>query len=286
MAGRSPQRFDTYPGIGQEVSPALFRHQRFWLKMATYRPLLILAGIWAVLLAIAIIAYGQLLQTAEESAPRKNSDASLPELAQAQPPVESDTSSLDSLPLDKPLNQSSGELSEPLPSAPFTAMPETGEASTTITALSPVSLLALVVTCASGCLIIARQLQTDPRTPQRSRSRREATHPRRTADKPAPQPTPKPTPASTELPKMAPYDPTQPLSKTPLSQRGVQRGVPRSNAGKLMGDASLPSAATNQGAAANVTVVSNAVQHSLDWPQDSLVNTQDVRRQRSLSSFM
>lgn len=281
MAGRLSQRSDTYPGIGQEVSPALFRHQRFWLKMATYRPLLILAGIWAVLLAIAIIAYGQLLQTNEESAHRNNSNANLPELAPAQPPVESDASSLDSLPLDRPLSQSSGESSETLPSAPFTAMPETGEAAATITALSPVSLLALVATCASGCLIIARQLQTEPRSPQRSRSRREATHPRKT-DRPAPQSARKPTPASTKLPKMAPYDPTQPLVKT----SPLPRDVPRGHAGKLMGDASVPSAAATQGTAANVTVVSDAVQHSLDWPQDSLVNTQDVRRQRSLSSFL
>ncbi|MEO1094921.1 MAG: hypothetical protein AAFX01_08475 [Cyanobacteria bacterium J06638_28] len=273
MTGRLPQRSDAYPGIGQEVSPALFRHQRFWLKMATYRPLLILAGIWAVLLAIAIVAYSQLLQTAEESSGSRDADIGLTE-SSAESSAESDASSLDSLPLDRPLNEISGQSSEALPSEPFTEVPETLEASTTITALSPVSLLALVATCAFGCLVIARQLQAAPRSPQKGRSHREANRSKK-VENPTPRATPKPASTSTELPKMAPYDPTQPLAKTP-----AQPTVPSVSSTQLRPNASP------QQVTAHTTVVSEAVQHSLDWPQDSLINTQDVRQQRSLSSFM
>ncbi|MEM0978961.1 MAG: hypothetical protein AAGH78_01670 [Cyanobacteria bacterium P01_H01_bin.58] len=275
MTGRLPQRSDAYPGIGQEVSPALFRHQRFWLKMAAYRPLLILAGIWAVLLAIAIVAYSQLLQTAEELSGGRDADISLTESTPAESSTESESSSLEALPLDKPLNQISGESSAALSSEPFTEVPEILGTSTTITALSPVSLLALVATCAFGCLVIARQLQAAPRSPQKGRSHRKADRAKQ-VERPTPRSTPEPKSTPKGLPKMAPYDPTQPFAKTP----------PPSTVAPVSSTQAQPNTSPQQATASSTTVVPEAVQHSLDWPQDSLINARDVRQQRSLSSFM
>lgn len=67
LSDRSAQTPAPPAPASRRVSPALFRRQRLLMRMATYRPLAVLASIWVVLLAIALLAYGQLLRTDPDS---------------------------------------------------------------------------------------------------------------------------------------------------------------------------------------------------------------------------
>ncbi len=277
MSGRSPHQRTAYPPLGQEVSPALFRHQRFWAKLSVYRPLLILAGIWVGLVVIAIVAYGQLLHTQTAT----TADAPTPVTASTTAPeAEGDRDIANTLPTNRPLNQLSGNDFSGTTPTPFTESP-TPTVTPAPTVLSPGALLSLVAVCALGCFVISRQLQRPPRPRRRVRPSEHHPTPRSPQSRnPQPQKpqsqnpqsrTPQPPVAS--LPKMAPYDPSQPLMSTPTPRSGspAQPQPPERSVAP---------------AAPPVTVVGDAVQHRLDWPQDSLINTEDIRQRRSLSSFM
>lgn len=239
------------------VSPALFQHRRFWLKVAAFRPLLVLAGIWIILLMVAVAAYDRLMYTVEDT----------PQVTAADTPVypheRRNPSAADGAP-PSTASEAPASSSSPSPDA-------TDSSSRQAATISPGWLGALVATCALGCYAVSQQLQAPPRTPHRRPKRRpKAAHAGSKSPKPPSSPSKAVRPAAASPKRLDPYDPSQPLVVTPQGKRPAQ----------------ATAKAAQPGQATDVTVVPDDTLHPLDWPEDSLVNSVDVRRQRSLSSFL
>ena len=272
MPGRFPQGSMPPPQPSNGVSPALFRRQQLWVKLAAYRPLAVLASIWVALLAIAFLAYGQLIHTSAENnrrsvapaevniVPHERSDngeatrdaasASTPEVAETRIPdsavvsardVDSDTTS------------------------PEERVAEVG--------IGGGTLITLVGTCALGCWLLSLQLKASPkaRTRKRMHQKKVPKQPFVNQTSTGQQATPLPSQASTSLQRLDPYAPGQPL----VAPTQVRNTSPTSR-----------SPEHKRTTPVDVTVVSPGFEHQLDWPEDSLVNTADMRQRRSLSSYM
>lgn len=284
LSDRSAQTPAPPAPASRRVSPALFKRQRLLLRMATYRPLAVLASIWVVLLAIALLAYGQLLRTAPDS--REQSTPPSPEVypherlqddsppAQTAPaPITTETPASDAAPAAS---------TDPVDGERDAA------SSTPSTGMTIWTLLALVGTCALGSWLLSIQLKRPPKP----RSPRQPAQPSsavpqpvaRSATKPTPTARPmrqrsRATPAAPAGPqRLAPYDPHTPIVQAP-PQTPSQSATVANPADPATKRVPPPSPA-------EVAVVRDDVQHRLDWPDDSLVNTADMRQQRSLSSFM
>jgi hypothetical protein len=251
MSGRVPPKRGgpTPPSTG--ISPLLFRRQRFIAKVATYRPLLILAGLWVVLMAIALFAYGQLLR----------STTTVPESA---PPI-----------LEQPTAaQPSLTSQQPAPAAPRIQAEVISEPDPVATeaGLAVWTWGALVGTCAMGCWALSRYLKS-PRRSKPQKKRVKPPHLARAVPPIAPRP-PEPKVLPPMPPRLDPYDPAQAWMPPESSAPPRQPPLPPQPA------PSVPSTPTD------VTVVDETLHHRLDWPEESLINTADVRQRRSLSSFL
>jgi len=141
-----------------------------------------------------------------------------------------------------------------------------------VNGLSGSTLVALVGGCAGSFWLLAVLIKMPRRTKRRpakrrmarqqqyrlaARDRRSKTIPAAAAPRPEPE----------TVPKLDVYDPEQPLVAP--TQRSPQTAPPPTSVAEPV-----------------VTVVSDQLQHRLDWPHDSLVNTADVRQRRSLSSYL
>ncbi|NER79163.1 MAG: hypothetical protein F6K42_06190 [Leptolyngbya sp. SIO1D8] len=275
MAGQFSRKPTPQPIPPAGISPTLFRHQQLWRKLAAYRPLLILAGIWVVLLTISMVAYEHLLHTTKDSpatdaAPEitvyphqrlADEDNGTASTSQVSP----DDASHASGQLDAESSASDAETLDGLDEAP----------APTATAISPGSLGLLVTICALGCLILSRQFQSPPR-PRRKSSKRILKHRQLLSSPPPVKRIVKDISPPSGPERLAPYDPTQPLvtASLPHQQPSSTSSTP------------ADSLQTFSQKNAEVTVVPDETQHPLDWPKDSLVNTADVRQRRSLSSFL
>ncbi|WP_008318351.1 hypothetical protein [Leptolyngbya sp. PCC 6406] len=236
------------------VSPALFQHRQFWLRLAAYRPLLVLGGMWILLMAIALVAYNRLVYTGSQPAP-----------SSAPAPAQGRTAT------------SGAETSPNLADSP-----ELGTENSTINTsvaedpgLSGWSIAALVVLCAGGCFVISQQVQAPPRA--RSKPRRRPVEP--------PPARPAPVAATKAPPKrLEPYNaftalrsPNPPL-RNPITASSASRANPT--------PASTAATTAMTATTTEATVVPPHATTPVDWPEGSLVNTVDVRQRRSLSSFL
>ncbi|MGF1457589.1 MAG: hypothetical protein ACFBSG_01035 [Leptolyngbyaceae cyanobacterium] len=257
MSGRVPNGSYTPHRSPSARMPAVFRQRRLWRRLVTYRPLIVLASIWIGLLAIALLAYSQLLQTPLDSP----SSAPTPAAEVYPHELQAGADTTDAAATDSPpavIN----------PATPPPAAPEAPQ-------VSGWTLLVLVSSCAGGCCLLSLFLKA-PRRPRRSAQRRSfAKSHRRLAPRRA-------VISKTQAPasprKLDVYNPQQPLvakseSKPQADSRAQSAPMPQQPL--------PPTAQTSE-----VTIVSEQTEHRLDWPQDSLVNTSDVRQRRSLSSFM
>lgn len=269
MSGRFPQR--SLPPSRQlnGFSPALFRRQQLWTKMAVYRPLAVLAGIWVVLLAIALLAFGQLLHTD-------------PDAREVATPAETPVYPHERL-------TDGGEGAEPSPgAAPQNRSVADGEKTADQPDLSASSsdktdagfnlltLAALVGICALGSWVLSIRLKAPPKARRKKTKRQQALASPYLATSQNTRPSPVPSQPQRPIAprKLAPYDPSQPLVKDgsqppPVPKRAAQ-----------------PQGQSPENTPSDVAVVAEDFQHRLDWPEDSLINTADVRQRRSLSSFL
>lgn len=268
MSGRFSERPKSPSQQLHGVSPLLFRRRQLWQQLAAYRPLWVLAGIWVGLLAIALLAYGQLLQTdpggitvepTAESEPypheRLNRDG------------EDEIAAESTVPLHESFTAEAGE-----------ELPERDAGTTTATVATGFSiwtLVALVGSCALGCWVLSIQLKASPKPRKRKRvpTRRPAAQ-RLVTPSNVPPTGLRKTHSPATPPKLAPYDPQQPLVKSTKSRQPSRESPTH------------PVASPPEPVATNATLVSEDFQHQLDWPADSLVNTADVRQRRSLSSYL
>ena len=238
------------------VSPHLFQQRQFWLKLATYRPLLVVGGFWVVLLAIAIVVYGRLTSSgaqhrSESRAPYPHEQAQFGQGASPAPaavaPIATDGSS-----------RAGPATAEPQPAA--TLAPKT----------VPIWSLGLMVAlCAGGCFTLSQQLSAARRPAQRQRRRQ-------------------PSPVAAAVPKKSrsrSTPATAPNSRPKAAPKRMQPYRPISDAPGYA--PSPPTAAPQQSpSAVPVTVMPEGSANRLDWPQDSLINTMDVRQRRSVSSWL
>lgn len=249
------------------VQRRLFRQQRLWMQLAAYRPLAVLAGIWIGLLAIALLAYGQLMHTTNNQA-----DTTAPAATDVYPHERMNGTTADNPP---PLaDEAEGDR------AAATATDRALEP-TTVNGLSGWTLLALVGGCAGGCWLLSVLIKM-PRRPKQQRPKRGPVAQQKYRLAASKRRPPRSQPAALQgatpepVPKLDVYDPEQPLVAPAQRSTSTSPRPP----------ASPPAPAPAPAAEPAVTVVSDQVQHRLDWPSDSLVNTADVRQRRSLSSFM
>jgi|GEM_PF-3033220 len=265
MSGRVPPSMNSAPRRPAVVQPRLFRQQRFWMQLAAYRPLAVLASIWIGLLAIALFAYGQLMQATTDG-----QESTLPtERAEVYPHERMNQAAENNPPAVTPPDAAGDRDTTPVATevSDFPA----------VNGLSGWTLVALVGGCAGGCWLLSVLIKMPRRTKRRpakrrmarqqqyrlaARDRRSKTIPAAAAPRPEPE----------TVPKLDVYDPEQPLVAP--TQRSPQTAPPPT---------SPPPTSV---AEPDVTVVSDQLQHRLDWPHDSLVNTADVRQRRSLSSYL
>ncbi|MEM6839859.1 MAG: hypothetical protein AAF609_23855 [Cyanobacteria bacterium P01_C01_bin.120] len=264
MSGRIPPPISADNRRSASVQQRLFRQPRMWQQFNTYRPLVVLASIWVGLLAIALFAYGQLVHTASDT--------------------EAANSVANSHPREQRLEGDEGDGAPGVNDADPNQVPPSTDAETLIeqpiNGLSMWTLLALVGSCAGGSWLLSMLLKR-PRKPKARSPRRSLPHKKyRLASQVKPA-QPATTPAADKnsaaqanssvrnVPRLATYDPQQPLVADPA--------IAAENAARPA--QTVPSQTS-------VSVVSEQVQHRLDWPQDSLVNTADVRQRRSLSSYL
>ena len=152
----------------REVSPALFRHRQFWLRLATYRPLIVLGGIWVLLLAIAFVAYSRLLYTGSQT---PEPTAVYPH--QAPPEVRTDLDGEET-----PAIEGNGDNGLPADDPTF---------GSGFAGFSGGSLVVMVALCATGCFVISRQLNAPPKPRKRRPKSRAVQPPVQRAPKPGPQ---------------------------------------------------------------------------------------------------
>lgn len=265
MSGRVPRRALAPSRPSVPVASRLFGQRQMWMRLAAYRPLGLLASIWVGLLAIVLLAYGQLLRTNVDGAEGNNTAA-----VEAYPHEQTDAGAAEALPPNVPENAQSEDLDP-------AAASDTEAVTATENEISIWTLIALVGTCAIGCWLLSVVLKS----PRRVR--------RKTPPRPKKQPLQQPLlgarqrgqrsahtvkPGMAKVPRLDAYNPAQPLMASPQSKPGVSAPPEE----PVLPPQSPP--------ASDVTVVSEQFQHRLDWPASSLVNTEDVRQRRSLSSFM
>ncbi|MEM6435294.1 MAG: hypothetical protein AAF773_15805 [Cyanobacteria bacterium P01_D01_bin.115] len=257
MSGRVPRRTLAPSRRSTPVASRLFGQRQMWTRLAAYRPLGVLASIWVGLLAIVLLAYGQLLRTHVDGA-------------------EGHTAGIEAYPheqLDAAASPNATPDNAPAEELDSAAASETEAIATN--ELSFWTLVALVGTCAIGCWLLSVVLKS-PRRVRRQTSPR----PKKTRKQPllgarqrGQGAAPTAQPGGAKVPRLDAYNPAQPLMAPPQPRPGTS--APQE---PVLPPQSPPTS--------DVTVVSEQFQHRLDWPDTSLVNTEDVRQRRSLSSFL
>ena len=259
MSGRVPRRALAPSRRSTPVASRLFGQRQMWTRLAAYRPLGVLASIWVGLLAIVLLAYGQLLRTHVDGAEGN------PAGGEAYPHEQRDAAASPNATPDK----AQAEELDPA------AASETEAIAASENELSSWTLVALVGTCAIGCWLLSVVLKS----PRRVR-RQTSPKPKKTRKQPllgsrqrGQGPAHAAQSRGAKVPRLDAYNPAQPLMAPPQPRPGTS--APQ--------EPVLPPQSPQP---LDVTVVSEQFQHRLDWPDTSLVNTEDVRQRRSLSSFL
>lgn len=252
MAGQPPEfppvpTGSPHPAL-DPVSPNLFRHRQFWLRLAAYRPLLVLGGMWLLIVTIALVAYGRLLNTGTQPPPSSTSAArGEPAFVLPQPPAPSrnpaptvDPAQGESIPVE---SIQGSDAMQP----------------------SPWALTLMVMLCAGGCFVISQQLQAKPQRRPRPKARH---RPQVTLAAAVPDPH--------VLRAIAPPSSSGPQAAPVLQPRRIARGQ----------SAPRPQAPQAPAAGIQPEVVPPGATTAVDWPAQSLVRQADLRQHRPLSSFL
>ena len=266
MAQHFSRQLRTPPEPFSEAQDPTVTSGLFWSRLVTYRPLLLLGGLWLALVCVSAIAYhGLMFNEPVDEAPYAEAPLTVMEaLPQAQEPF--------TAPETTPAN---------------VAAPQSG----TVTLWG---LLSLVGLCAFGCFALTQQIKASTRPAKRKKPR---SRPPIKASAPAQPPHPK---------RLAPYSPQRDGKVVPGFRivEAPTSGVPRRpQPGGV--NAPRPAMAQPQARATAVsqpqrppqlsvptppprqaTVVPDEADLPLDWSEGSVAHALDVRQRRSLSSFM
>ena len=232
----------------------------FWLNLLLSQPLLMLGGMWALLVLIASLAFGGLLDPGLKDPP-KLSPLEQSRLSERNGSQSEKTIHPDTQPSGSPETRSTAAShpNETLNPA------ELNQASNLSGPSIPVwSLGALVLSCAAGCLAINHYLNAPPAPPVKTL--RQPKHPK--AGKPTLR----------SLKRLKPY--TSPEVNPPNPPIGEAQRSPQPAA-----NAHSPEAPSLSAKPVATTVVPPTENNPLDWPDGSLAHQLDLRQQKSLSSW-
>jgi hypothetical protein len=272
MARRFPHSPDENPRrlFSEVYDPSVLSGQ-FWAKLFRYRPLFLLGVFWLTLICIAAVAYSRLMFSGvpvNDPVPSPNSAPPVvirpvprEGVAPATTPSASSISrsGTDGQPEDSQLDRIAADSK-----FPWRAVAE---------------LASLVGLCALGSGLIAHQAKR-PARPQKRR-------------KMVPKAVAKRPPAPSRPKRLSPYSPDRdqvvvpgaqlppepPLAPPPSAvAAAASQPSPRQPASTALASQSFEPHATD--------VVPDHEAHPLDWSDDSIAHTLDLRQRRSLSSFM
>lgn len=246
-------------GIGAGDSHPVKRG--FWLNLLLSQPLLILGGMWALLVLIAALAFGGLLDPEITELP-KLSPMEQSRLSESDRPWSENTIQQDTQPSDPMATQPTVA-----PSANAPSNLVEGDLASNVPGPSiPVwSLAALVISCAAGCLAINHYLNGPPA--QAVKTLRQPKQAKASSRPPL-----------RSLKRLKPYTASagNSLEVTDKVQRSPH---PAANA-------NLPDTPAHSSNSVVTTVVPPTENNPLDWPDGSLAHQLDLRQQKSLSSWL
>lgn len=232
----------------------------FWVSLLMSQPLLMLGGMWMLLVLIATIAFGGLLDPGGKDPPRLTPMEQSRLFKAEQSASKASTS---------PAIQSSGgadaQLNSALSANETDDSVKLGESNPVAGPSIPVwSLAALALTCAAGCLVINHYLNAPPAP--LVKNLRQPRHPQANR------------PTLRSLKRLKPYTPPEASSlPTPgAAQPFLNPPEPSSAA-----ESPIPGAKS-----VTTTVVPPTEANPLDWPEGSLAHQLDLRQQKSLSSWL
>jgi hypothetical protein len=256
------------PRLFTEAQEPPVTSRLFWARLLTYRSMFLLGGLWFGLICIAAIAYSRLMFT---EPPIVSPPAPRPEVVVPPRVVFSDTLPEASDTAEDGLESGSNpdRANNPAPgSQPWGGSLTWG-------------LLSLVGLCAFGCFVIAHQAKAPPKPPRRKKQ---------PVAKKRPQP-----PAPSQPKRLAPYSPRRDGMVVPgrfvveapqaIPQPAVRSRPtpPTPNQPRAAKPAPAPLAPP---VAHRAAVVPETEDLPLDWSEESIAHTLDLRQRRSLSSFM
>ncbi len=266
---RQPLRTPPQP-FSEAQDPAL-TSGLFWSRLLTYRPLLLLGGLWIVFVCTSAIAYHWLM---------------------FNEPVEATTYA------EAPLAIATAQPEDLAPVPDLAVADVTEPQSATVTLWGLFSLVGL---CSFGCFVLTQQIKSSNR-PKRKRA-----HPgAKVLSAPRPSQPKRLTPYSPQrdslvvpgarvveaLPQS--IAPGRPMGPPPRPTTAVPHPVRATSAGTRARPQAAPYPPGHPSARLAVpppqpqapVVVSDDTDLALDWPEGSVAHALDVRQRRSLSSFM
>jgi hypothetical protein len=261
---------------------------QFWTQLFRYRPLLLLGVFWLTLICISAVAYSRLMF----SGVPVNSTASVPIQRSSPPPV--------IRPAPRDVNGSETPFTEPNPIE--TPQLISGEALTSTAADSSpakspgrgvswkilAELGILVGLCALGSFIITQQAKRPPRPKAKKKKRKVAP---KAVRKPH-----SPTKAASQPKRLAPFAPERDSVVVPgatTANRNTATNPPPSflktpdiSKTHHPSESQHPPETHQPPESHNPDIVPDHEDHPLDWSEESIAHSLDLRHRRSLSSFM
>lgn len=269
----SPQ--DNSRQLFSEIEDPSVLSTQFWARLFRYRPLLLLGAFWLTLICVSAVAYSRLMFSGVPVTSSNSGDGPIqrpapPPVIQAAPPGSISSEALDQRlkapPLDNTLSPEEADAAQAAGPFPWSSL---------------WGLLSLVGLCGLGSFLIAYQAKRPPRPKQRRKVPPQAAVKR----KPGP---PKPTRPK----RLSPYSPDRDRVVIPGTPMAMEQ-PPRSTAPPLPSMPNLTPTPQQQSPMATAAasphepdIVPDHEDHPLDWSEESIAHSLDLRQRRSLSSFM
>jgi hypothetical protein len=285
------KQLDTlFTGQSPSAVPSTRWGKQFWLDLVLVRPWILVGGFWLMLVLTIAIAFSGLTDPGKQRTAAPPPDDSQDPLVMAA--ANPDAAAASRLPADPNVSFQNADPAATLP----------GNSELPIPAWS---LLAMVVACAGGCLIMSRPAILA------SQKRRVRGRPR--TGKLAAVALNQPKPAKASPPKrlkpqypsaqVMAVQPSGAIHRVAAKSGGAQPGAspkstakPKNKSRKQPAKPKSDPSATRQSGPPKpvsfemspsvITVLPAETSHPLDWPEESLAHSLDVRRKRSFKSFL
>lgn len=290
MARHSSFQADPTRSLFQEADQPGIASSQFWVAIVRYRPVLLVGGFWMLLICLAAVAYSRLMFTGTPPTPAD------PVVSDAAASAVNGDSERESIDLRGP--SPAVKTADPTRNSPFgDSLPAGSDSeaaevtdSRAVDSSSAATLAWLVGLCALGSLGISYGVRLPKRSqsarkvpsklPQGQRSLSNRRSGRQIVAQPVKRQPERLSPYSPErdgvLVPARPPQPSPRLQPKPLVRLANKKLPPSTS--------TVPTSSGRPDP--EVTVLSPAERHPLDWPEGSLADSLDLRNRRSLSSLL